>query len=68
MQHGVKTPVEKHGKTNLNYCTYHYWLMRGKSAGRIDMTLEDYAEASRKHSFVTAIPSTDDIRRLKLRA
>jgi hypothetical protein len=65
MERGVKTPVEKHRKTDLSYCTYHYWLMGGKSRGEVNMTLEDYAEASRTHFFVTSIPSPYDVRRMK---
>ena len=65
MEHGVKTPVEKYRNTDLNYCTYHYWLMGGKSRGRINMRLEDYAEASRRHFFVTSIPSPEAVRKLR---
>jgi hypothetical protein len=65
MERGVKTPVEKHGTTDLRYCTYHYWLMRGRSGGGVSMTLEDYAEASRLHFFVTSVPSPENVRRIK---
>jgi hypothetical protein len=65
MEHGVKTSVERYRNADLNYCTYHYWLMGGKSRGRISMTLGDYAEASRRHFFVTSVPSPEDVRKLR---
>gem|GEM_PF-5914048 len=67
MSHGVKTPVEKYRKIALDYCTYHHWLMWGKSGGGVSWTLEDYAESSRTHYFVISIPSPDELRRMKLR-
>lgn len=65
MERGVKTPVEQYRKTDMSYCTYHYWLTRGETEGWVRVTLDDYADASRKHFFVTSIPSPDEIRRMK---
>ncbi len=53
---GIRTAVEKYGGTRLSYCTYHYWLMRGKTGGVY--TLDEYARSSAEHGFVISLPST----------
>jgi len=47
----------------LDYCTYHYYMLKGKEGGRY--SLESYAEASRLHSFKTSLPSADEIALLR---
>ncbi len=57
--HGVVTPVEIYRKRQLNYCTYHYWLMLAGPAGT---KLGDYVRGSESHAFVTSLPSAKDMR------
>lgn len=67
MERGVRTPVERYRKTALVYCTYHYWLIRGKSGGGVGVSLKDYADASRSHFFVISIPKPEDMRSMDSR-
>lgn len=60
----IRTPVECHRNTQLNFCTYHYYLMKGREGGHY--SLESYVEASRRHSFRTSLPSPDEIAPLRL--
>ena len=59
---GIKTPVEKYRGIPLNYCTYHYFLMK---AGPEGMKLEDYVKGSESHAFKTSLPSSQDIENLE---
>lgn len=55
------TPVEKWKKgMRLKYCTFHYWMMRGRRW----FTLEEYVERSRYFGFVTSLPSPDDMAKM----
>ncbi|HEV2139326.1 MAG TPA: hypothetical protein VGR53_10850 [Nitrososphaerales archaeon] len=58
----IKTIVERHDDTPLNYCTFHYWLMRGRVGGYY--SLEDYVEASELHGFKTSLPSPEEMARM----
>jgi hypothetical protein len=51
------TAFEKYKAMPMEYCTFHYWLMRGRYGGTREYSLEDYANGSRLHSFVTSLPS-----------
>jgi hypothetical protein len=62
LKSGTKTIVERHGDTPLNYCTFHYWLMRGKVGGHY--SLEAYVEASELHQFKTSLPSPENMARM----
>ena len=56
---GVVTPSEWYHATQLEYCTFHYWLMRGR-VGNHGYSLEDYANASKRFSFRVSLPSRAD--------
>ena len=59
----IHTEVEQYRSTPLDYCTYHHYMMRGREGGLY--TLESYAEASRHHSFITSIPSAEEMALLR---
>jgi hypothetical protein len=59
------TPVEKYKAMPMEYCTFHYWLMRGRSGGMRESSLEDYVNGSRLHSFVISLPSDEAIRAMQ---
>jgi hypothetical protein len=61
----IHTVVECHGNAQLDFCTYHYYMMRGKEGGYY--SLESYVEASRLHSFRTSLPSRDEMALLRLK-
>jgi hypothetical protein len=48
--------VEHYRNTQLEYCTYHYYMMRGRVGGRY--SLDAYVEAS--------LASSEDMELLKL--
>ncbi len=56
---GVVTPSEWYHATQLEYCTFHYWLMRGR-VGSHACSLEDYANASKRFAFRVSLPSRAD--------
>ena len=58
----VHTPVERYHDHQLELCTYHYWLIRGRIGGHY--TLEAYASASQHNSFRASLPSPDEIARM----
>ena len=62
---GVKTPAEKYRNVALEYCTFHYWLIRGGSGSGYSYTLEDYADASEKLAFKTSLPSPTDCYKMR---
>ena len=59
LKFNIHTAVERYHNRQLELCTYHYWLIRGRIGGHY--TLEAYAEASRHNSFKTSLPSADEI-------
>jgi len=61
LKHGVRTPVESHGKQALRYCTFHYWLMRGRGDPEV-YTLKTYSQASTPYGYRTSLPSEKDRR------
>jgi len=65
MEYGIMTPVEKYKAMPLEYCTFHYWLMRGRLGGLREYSLEEYANSSRLHSFVISLPSGDAMRAMQ---
>ena len=56
------TPVEKYKAMPMEYCTFHYWLMRGRSGGLRESGLEEYVNGSRLHSFIISLPPSDAMR------
>jgi hypothetical protein len=58
-------PVEKYRAMPMEYCTFHYWLMRGRSGGTREYSLEDYVDGSRLHSFVISLPSGEAMRAMQ---
>lgn len=66
LNQGVRTPVERYRKQALRYCTFHYWLMRGRG-DPVVYTLKDYSEVSARHGFKISLPSDED-RRIMLEA
>jgi hypothetical protein len=66
LKHGVRTPVERHRKQDLRYCTFHYWLMRGRGDPEV-YTLKTYSQASAPYGFRISLPSEED-RRVMLEA
>ncbi len=58
----VHTPVERRQNTPMEYCTFHYWLMKGQEG----FLLQDYVEHSRDFGFAVSLPSPDDIAEMKL--
>lgn len=58
----VHTPVEKWRRTEMKYCTFHYWMMKGREGGFF--TLELYVERSRYFGFVTSLPSPEDMAKM----
>lgn len=50
------TSVEKYKAMPMEYCTFHYWLMRGRSGGTREFSLEEYANGSRLHAFIISLP------------
>jgi hypothetical protein len=61
LEHGVRTPVERHGKQDLRYCTFHYWLMRGRGDPEV-YSLKAYSQASAPYGFRISLPSEEDMR------
>jgi hypothetical protein len=66
LKHGVRTPLERHRKQALRYCTFHYWLMRGRGYPEV-YTLKAYSQASAPYGFKISFPSEED-RRIMLEA
>ena len=60
----IHTLVECYRNTQLDFCTYHYYMMRGREGGHY--SLETYVEASKHHSFKASLPSPDDMKLLRL--
>ena len=60
---GVATPAERYKGTPLKYCTFHYWLIRGR-VGPDGYSLEDYVQSS-KVTFTTSLPSKADCERMQ---
>lgn len=58
----VHTPVERWKGTEMKYCTFHYWMMKGREGGFF--TLELYVVRSRHFGFVTSLPSSEDIAKM----
>ncbi|MDG6945801.1 MAG: hypothetical protein JRM91_03955 [Nitrososphaerota archaeon] len=61
---GVVTPSEFYHATRLDYCTFHYWLVRGR-VGSHGYSLEDYVNSSKKFSFWVSLPSKADCERMQ---
>ena len=64
LKFNVRAGVEWHKNTQLNFCSYHYWLMRGRDAGGGTYSLEAYIEASKLHGFRTSLPSPEEMARM----
>lgn len=62
LEFGVQTPVERHRKTPMRYCTFHYWLMKGREG----FLLQTYAERSMHFGFVISLPSSENMARMNL--
>jgi len=61
LEHKVKTPVERYKGLALEYCTYHYWLIRGR-VNPGGYALNDYIEASKSHDFFVSLPPKESMR------
>ena len=59
MKFNIQTDVESYRSTKLDFCTYHYFMMRGRVGGHY--SLDEYAKASRSHAFKTSLPSPEDM-------
>ncbi len=55
LQWGVLTPVEKWREAPMKYCTFHYWMMRGRLSP-CGFAFDAYAERSRAFGFVLSLP------------
>jgi hypothetical protein len=62
LKFNIHTPVERYHGRQLELCTYHYWMIRGRIGG--SYTLEAYAEASRHNAIGTSLPSSEEIARM----
>jgi hypothetical protein len=62
LEFGVQTPVEIRRKTPMKYCTFHYWLMKGREG----FLLRSYAEHSRRFGFVISLPSPENMAKMNL--
>lgn len=59
------TPVEKYRTMPLEYCTFHYWLMRGRFGGKREYSLEEYVNGSQLHSFIISLPPDEAMRAMQ---
>lgn len=55
---GLSTKAESYHGRQLELCTFHYWLVRGRQLG---FTLQDYADGSRRNAFVVSLPTEEEI-------
>ena len=60
LKFNIHTAVEIYHDTQLELCTYHHWLIRGRIGGQY--SLESYAEASRRNLFRTSLPSVEEMK------
>jgi len=61
-ERGILTLVEKSKALPMEYCTFHYWLMRGRYGGIRESSLEEYVNESRLHAFIVSLPSGNTMR------
>ena len=61
---GVVTPAERYHATRLEYCAFHYWLMRGR-VGSLGYSLEDYANAPKRFAFKVSLPPRAERERMQ---
>lgn len=59
---GVHTPIERWRRTQMRYCTFHYWLMKGREG----FTLESYVDHSRHFGWGISLPSPEDMAKMNL--
>jgi hypothetical protein len=59
LRYQVHTPVERWKGIEMKYCTFHYWMMKGREGGVF--TLEAYVELSRYFGFIISLPSPEVI-------
>jgi hypothetical protein len=64
LKSNIQTAVEWYRDTQLNYCSYHYWLVRGRNAGGVIFSLDVYVESSKTHAFATSLPSAEEMARM----
>ena len=62
---GIMTPVERYKAVPMQHCTFHYWLMRGRSGGTREYSLEEYANGSRLYTFIISLPSDEAMRTMQ---
>jgi hypothetical protein len=62
LEFGVQTPVERRRKTPMKYCTFHYWLMKGREG----FLLRSYVEHSKHFGFVISLPSHETMAKMNL--
>lgn len=58
---GLDTPSEWYRSSQLDYCTFHYWLIRGRVEPH-GYPLEEYLAGSQRFAFRASLPSEADCR------
>jgi hypothetical protein len=64
MKSNIRTATEWHRNTQLDFCSYHYWLMGGRDRGGVIYSLETYVEASKLNAFRTSLPSLEEMAKM----
>lgn len=64
LESNVRTEVERYRNIQLELCSYHYWLMRGRDGGGVAYSLESYIQASKLHAFKTSLPLPEEMARM----
>lgn len=64
LKSNIHTAVEWYRNTQLDFCSYHYWLMRGRDGSGVTYSLELYIEASKLHAFRTSLPLPEEMARM----
>lgn len=60
---GAATEVEEYRGTPLKYCTFHHWLLHGRT-GNDGYSLQDYVDGSMKFMFAVSLPSAVERERM----
>jgi hypothetical protein len=65
----IHTPAEWYRNVQNDFCTYHYWIIRGRDGGGpslppVRFSLESYVEGSKLHGFRTSLPSPEEMARM----
>ena len=57
---GISSQVETYHGSPLEYCTFHYWLMRGM----LFFPLEVYVNSSERYGFATSLPTPEEMQKM----